>query len=389
MFRGSSKTKLAPTVHKQLLQDIEALNLPLDQVDLHKIVTNKSSSGFGEPNTDQRVAISKRFINLKKRRIDQYLKILDKLCVEPSPTTLRFVRQSESQDKERQQQQQQQQDLQEQVEEEPEEPESEPEPDDKENPQEPDLAIPTLTDTLSNMSQRSDYDNDDDNLFGGGLTSPPRITLKKTLPSSPPPARIHNGVVSSPAPSISMGGFITSSSTKKELLQMFLYAQGSEEWPCIVSANTDFPERNNINFVPNIHHKDVTRAGFHIKTSIPELDEDLWEATIPGNEQFSFLWGSCMLIQGPSGDAWIRDVEAHHTPAPLIDCPATKTAHEQTHTVIAASSDRAQSFWLIVFSVGTQLDNYIFSEDHDFIEDHTVAMFIVKDATTSIHGMAM
>jgi hypothetical protein len=51
MSQGSSEAKLTPAVHKQLLQDIEAVNLPLvDQVDLNKIVTNKSSSGYGEPN---------------------------------------------------------------------------------------------------------------------------------------------------------------------------------------------------------------------------------------------------------------------------------------------------------------------------------------------------
>jgi hypothetical protein len=195
--------------------------------------------------------------------------------------------------------------------------------------------------------------------------------------------------MSSPAPSISTGGFTSSSTEKKELLQMLLHAQGSVEWPYIVRANTDFPERNgrfNIDLVPNIQHKDVTRAGFHIKTSIPKLDEELWEATIPGNDQFPSLRGRCMLIQGPSEDAWIRDVETYHTSVPLIGCPATKTAHEQTHTAIAASSDRAQSFWLIIFSVGTQLDNYIFSEDHEFIDDHTV---VVKDATTSFEGMVM
>jgi hypothetical protein len=76
-------------------------------------------------------------------------------------------------------------------------------------------------------------------------------------------------------------------------------------------------------------------------------------------------------------------MNTYHTSAPLINCPATKTAHEQTHTAIAASSDRAQSFWLIIFSVDTQLDNYMFSEDRNFIEDHTV---VVKDATTWFKG---
>jgi hypothetical protein len=51
-----TEAKLPPTIHKQLLQDIEAHNLPLDQVDLNKLITNKSSSGYGEPNTDRRVA---------------------------------------------------------------------------------------------------------------------------------------------------------------------------------------------------------------------------------------------------------------------------------------------------------------------------------------------
>jgi hypothetical protein len=67
MSQSSSEVKLPPTIHKQLLQDIEAFNLPLDQVDLNKIITNKSSSGYGEPNTDWRVTISKHFTYLKKR----------------------------------------------------------------------------------------------------------------------------------------------------------------------------------------------------------------------------------------------------------------------------------------------------------------------------------
>jgi hypothetical protein len=150
-----------------------------------------------------------------------------------------------------------------------------------------------------------------------------------------------------------------------------LTMDGSENNPYIIIVDPDKPEANwgfEVSFVPQIEHRNFSRDIYHIRKVIGVSQEDEWIATIP-TKKFPTLASRAVLVRGPSQDFWHQDAERYHqTPF----CDQTKKVHETLQTNLEANKDRLFSFWLLVFPVGTEMENFVLSDDAVHVKKSTL-----------------
>lgn len=146
---------------------------------------------------------------------------------------------------------------------------------------------------------------------------------------------------------------------------------GSGDYPYIIIVDPNKSEANwgfEVSFVPQIEHRNFSRDIYHIRKVTGVGQEDEWEASIP-MKKYPALANRAVLIRGPSQDYWHRDAERYHE-QPF--CEQTKKAHQTLQTNLDASKDRLFSHWLLVFPIGTEMENFVLSDDAVHVKKATL-----------------
>ena len=98
----------------------------------------------------------------------------------------------------------------------------------------------------------------------------------------------------------------------------YIEQDGSKEAPWIVKVNSKRPEASggifDIHYVPNMLKGNYRRNGYEIRVEMFPMDEDEWEATIPGKEDLGDYHDQfghrCVLVKGTSA-AFARALDIH------------------------------------------------------------------------------
>jgi hypothetical protein len=167
-------------------------------------------------------------------------------------------------------------------------------------------------------------------------------------------------------------------------LSWLSHQDGSKRSPWIIMVNDEFPERNrefDIQWVQKMKRDGWDRWGFNIRKAVCILDYQKWTARIPkfggvSTDQYpvyplSYL-NRLIVVNGPSQDSWVKNVNRFHQGTGKFTCSATKDAHTATQTAIKNNPERQESFWLLVFPQGIQLNNQILSTGHEHLLPKTV-----------------
>jgi hypothetical protein len=146
---------------------------------------------------------------------------------------------------------------------------------------------------------------------------------------------------------------------------------GSADYPYVIIVDPSKPEANwgfEVSFVPQIDHRNFFRDVYHIRkvTGVPQDGE--WEATIPFNK-YPTLANRAVLIRGPSQNYWHQDAGRYHAES---FCDQTKKVHESLQTNLETKKDRLYSHWLLVFPLGTEMENHILSDDAVHVKKGTL-----------------
>ena len=179
--------------------------------------------------------------------------------------------------------------------------------------------------------------------------------------------------------------------------------EGTKAYPWIISVDVHHPERNRefcVTPVQKMKRDGWSRSGWHIRRSIPLEDHLLWEMTVPGPErnEYNSFEERCVLIKGPSRDAWIRDSDYYHTQ--ISDNAtnkkkfdqATMDAHKEAENMIEGDDERKFCYWLLIWPTSYYLDNTIFSKDTHSVHLNRVGLQVSKKKSQineTCHGLAI
>jgi hypothetical protein len=400
--RGWLSWKLSPFLEsmtvvsfvvKELLKDIERSNTPRQDFDLRKLVNNKVSV-YGASGSDLRRAVQKKFDQVRRKPPKSYSKLLDSFQI-PRGTAfereLRVHREKNGGGND------------------DDESEDESEDDSEDESEDKDEEANETGDSLSSETSFSSSERGSDRKN----VSKPKIHSKihsktqsskvsalkeeRTLTSGFKRLSTKNSEMLSPVSLMSSSLSSSSCSRNEESVLANvkqlegMQLEGTEEFPFIIIANIEKPERNHgfeISLVPNIEVNGFTRDSFHIRkvTSPPQAND--WSATIP-KKKFPSLAHRAILIRGPSQDYWHQDANRYHKDN-LMECAVTKRTHEALQTAITDDGKRAFAYWLIVFPEHILLENHIWSGDSTNIKKDINDMqdkFLNVDENINILGI--
>jgi hypothetical protein len=142
-----------------------------------------------------------------------------------------------------------------------------------------------------------------------------------------------------------------------------IHQDGTLEYPFIHIVNMEYPERNrgfDIVLVNDIEHQGFTRDGFHIRKAVAVMDSTRWEAFVPYTK-FPTLAHRALMFVGPSQDYWHRNTALYHEDN--VDCKPTQKKHSTTQKAIKNNPLRQLEHTLMVFGEGVHFENHIFSND--------------------------
>ena len=136
--------------------------------------------------------------------------------------------------------------------------------------------------------------------------------------------------------------------------------------------NTSRPELNrefDIEFVPDFEVEGGGKTwdcpGFHIRALVASFkaDHTSWTATIPNpNLYHPELLHRLIMVKGPSQNAWFKDNDVYHGTG-MVNCWATKKAHNKTLQAIKNDPARQVVYYLLVFPEEIVLNNLVFGSD--------------------------
>jgi hypothetical protein len=331
---------------KQLCDDIKRSCRPRNEINLASIC-NKHPNIYGDPASDERRAVQRKFDLLKRKTIQQYAHFLDKLELPHGAATLRELRRAAFNS--------------------------------VDSPPSTSTATgaTTTNDNDSNETNNKTNDKTNDDTTGQlativanlSIVEPPAAATPVKTPTPPfvggflsPNRFLTPNNMLSPPPSVTASSEISDNSP------------GSRNSPHIIDVDTAHPERNReffVQYVDNLEHNSHIRSVFHIRCTTAVQDCDLWEATIHGTESRK------ILVKGPSRDWWLTKAELYNT---QFTCDATKNAHLATGLAIARHETRQWTYWLLVFPESVVLDNVLFSGDPTEIEVHVVGLSTTEES---------
>jgi hypothetical protein len=298
---------LEPWVEQELLQSIEKSNKLRSQVNLLSLC-NSSSAIFGPVASKRRRCIQTRFANLKRKTIQSYADYLDSKEVQHGPATLRELRQLKLNKLK-----------------------SDGEEEDKQETASV-SSIPDKQETSTSASASS--------------VSTPTQSNKKTVDHDDLPI-LFSPIIST----IIMNNDTATNNTS-----------GTSSDPHIINVNAH-SEKNRefgVQEVEGIFHNGYKRRGWHIRCNISIQDQTKWTAKVQHIVDDPDLAKRSIRIRGPSMHAWEEKADEMGA---KIKCEATTEFHKQTVGEIAADDERQFTHWLVVFPIGTILENSVLSKD--------------------------
>ena len=150
-------------------------------------------------------------------------------------------------------------------------------------------------------------------------------------------------------------------------------ADGSDQWPWIVKARPETPERHfggfDITEVPDIKHGNFEYCGYHIRVATPVPDRKKWKCAAPPGLP-GYLQGRVLEVQGPAAQFWHKKKLYHDqigrpqqksSNSKLFECAATEKAHATAEMSRKDDVNRQKCKIWIVFQVGIILNPVVFS----------------------------
>lgn len=333
---------MEPVLLKTFLQDLEESGKTRSQFSLPKLVERKSSI-YGEEGSEKRRSLQKKFDSIKRKSPLNYLKLLDKHDVEPGAGLKRELRLRKRNNRKKKK-------------------------DESGSDSDSDVDV-----DVSSITSDGD-DNDDDRSSKASFTkkeAPKKKPAKpKPAPTSPAPTSPASVKASGPstpvkqsAPSPPIETNTMADTTVNLVSTLEAFKQdGTAEYPYVIIADPSKPETNQgfeTSFISGLEFRNFKRDAYHIRKTTTPSQEEAWEASIPVHK-YPTLANRSVLVRGPSQDYWHQSAERYHQ-EPF--CSITKTVHETLETNIKGDIKRRFSHWLIVFPVGTKLENHILSDD--------------------------
>ena len=371
-----SAAKLKDPYIKQLCIDIEASNLLRQDLTFGTICRTRKN--YYDASEDFKKKYLKEFDQLKRRKQDAYIKVLDKFSIQLGPALQRELRCEEKKVDNSSAPQ-------------PESDESESDsestdldcfdytsPPKSAKPESKSVKLPSKSESPpksaksespGNFESTAPYTTVTDLFERLEISSPtPRLVgVKKHIMFSP--LSVASAAKSDRAKSAGVNSdeSIASASIAEvlrfvELLET-IHQDGTLEYPFIHIVNMEHPERNrgfDIVLVNDIEHQGYTRDGFHIRKAVAVMDSTQWGAFVPYNK-FPTLAHRALTFVGPSQDYWHRNTTLYHEDN--VNCKQTQKKHSTTQKAIKNNPLRQLEHTLMVFGEGVQFENHIFSND--------------------------
>jgi hypothetical protein len=172
-------------------------------------------------------------------------------------------------------------------------------------------------------------------------------------------------------------------------------SRGTRVAPILQQVDLKMPERNgifDITVVENMERDEFERTGVHIRLSIDDNDQGKWSARMPRSAEYPPEFkGRVVIIQGPSISFWLSMTGVYHE---LLNCPATKKAHEHHDKLRGDDEARKDLYHALVFPPGVFLDNQILSSHEKKLKQNINLLDLTKtdpknDAGADIEGMTI
>lgn len=358
------KMKLGEVLCKSLAQDIETSGKTRKDFDLLKLVNSKRGV-YGEPGSDTRRAVQRKFDLFQRKTPGQYQKILDDYQVPAGEGLKQELRAGADSDSE---------------------------------------SGSDSESSSSDSSSESSKKAASKKAASKKSLKPPAISRQTAVtPPRPPVPEIAFGTTPIMAPGTmnhlsamlasscsvqtSESSMVATVLNQIEVLSQFKM-DGSADYPYIIIVDPLKPEANwgfEVSLVKQIEYRHFTRDIYHIRKVTDLSQEGEWEMTIP-LVKFPSLANRAVLVRGPSQSYWHQDADRYHQDQdpPEKFCPQTKKVHESLQTALEANKERLYSHWLLVFPEGTLLENHVMSDNAEHVTRHSfdlVGSFAFPDET--------
>jgi hypothetical protein len=126
------------------------------------------------------------------------------------------------------------------------------------------------------------------------------------------------------------------------------------------------------------------RTGVHIRLSIDDNDQGKWSARVPRSAEYPAEFkGRVIIVQGPAVPFWLSMTGSYHE---LLNCPATKKAHENADKLRAEDKTRKDLYYALIFPPGIFLDNQILSSHEKKLPQHINLLDLPKNEANNAAG---
>jgi hypothetical protein len=353
MSNDEKDTTLTPFERKQLLQDFEISGVSRADFAL-AAVCDATPLYYGEPGTVKRRAFQFHWNNLRRLKIDGYLKHLKKFKIVPG-----FQTQQELANKDNK---------------EPfvtgKEDDAAVKEDDApvkedDSPVKEDASVEAATVEeeeviikWEELSMPSDSPQ--------SIASPPPVkkTLSYRSPHRTPSRSIRPAGFQSPmtSPQPTINADIDDIANSLSSLSIGDDWPGSKSNPFVSPVDLRFPERSrdfDPQYIKDLPRRDFEWKAFHLRRTCPLPDHRMWTAVIPDPDAHDPAFaGRVILVKGPAQDFYQRNHDVYHQ---KMKCAKTKEAHDKAEInlaqILEESPERFFKYYLVVFPEGTELHN--------------------------------
>ena len=371
---------------------------------------------FGRPGRNSnRRAVQKKFDSLKRLKVGNYLKLLQKHSVTPGPTTFACLKKEELdilQPK-------------------------------RGSTQSPTLPIEADSESLSSASallaieagseSESESSNSSDNCIEDLYKSFSKIKIapktekakiqkcniekpkiekpkieKPNMMRTPTTLPYHSPGFTSP---LKKSNIDKENDEVASNILSFKQQHGTKEYPIIIQVNSDYPERNFPFCISKIDKKEVDnyifdayhvsaqlkqfisksipyQCFFQIRRSVEVPDWNMHDLFIPDPREwphFAPLLGRVLMASSPTLPYSQRSHDFYHRQG-KVDCALAKRAHEKLESDMKKDMDRQTMYFLLVFPVDTVLDNSIFSANNFKVQRFINSTKLMKNDSTFENG---